>query len=462
MGNNIVIKKIVKYSDYEFISFNKDLKLIGIDNQNISEYKSISSEQLVKDTYELGKNINKAIESYLKKIQSENINIVKHEKWLDYLPNKKVLQTLEEFCNIKDKEWSHYKAMHDFYENSYNLLIKEHIDVSKLMEPNKLQDYILSYNNRKLGIYLDNNYKDLDCIENCYKELLNILKNKNLNLKKLLINLNEVPLNFKHFNNLIDIFLTNKKSKEYELTMVLFDKIKKYCKKYGMPFWTDREDIAEIIIKKIDQNYTNIVTQKNNNETKPLYNSHYDMCNNTIPIHNLLYISLMIYYYTDLINDLLTKNDFDINLEEYKYKSKMLDIPFELSNNKNKFLQELYKKSEIVDDYIQVNCNAIYDFPLKVFRHKEYGKMKSHLTKYVYESVAFAAWDSFYLNYFGYNNIKNPNPHCDSCGIKLPMEKKKRHKTRDDFPKLLCDNCYKLHSNKKNADRVEKCRNKST
>lgn len=466
MENKIIIKNIVKFEDYDLKSFNNDLQLIGLGKKTEKKDAMISTRQLIKATYRLGKEFNKCITEYFERKKMMGDNFIQCDSLEDKnCYNKKLLKEIEAFCNIDNKTPNHYFAMYDFYTTAYKLIPKDAENGSKLMPPEELLQYISSYEQQSFGIYIDSEYiYQLFIIENNYKKMFEILKEQEskLDYKGLLPTINYIPVNIK--NNFYKLFskLPKKDSMEYRTLLELLSIIKSYCDKFGMPFWTDREDIAEITkIKQPNAKNTeiqNVDNMSKEKESKFMISSEYKLCNNIIPIQNLLFISCIVYLYTDLWDGFLDKNDFDLDLEKYKYAFEILGFSFLNTLNRKETINYFFEYAEIMDDYIMNNCNSIYNFPLKNIRKKVLYKINNTKSGYyneiIYESVIIAAWNTFYLDYFGNSKIKEPYPHCATCGKEI-MNKPHTIETKEQ----LCDVCFEARKKEQNKNRVTKCRN---
>ena len=476
MAKEIVIKNCIFFDDYKFDERNGQILIIGTGEKKNLENKKINGQQLVESTLELGEKINNYLYDYYIKVGEFDIDEdpdkaktkTRYEKTNI---NQAVLKYVDDFTSKQNKHPSEYISFAKLYGNSYNLL-KNRINEQKILNPSDFDGEARDAELMKLGIINPKNYDNIiNDLDNSVKKINKLLKEntKKINYISLVKYTNYTPDGIdRKIVNLIKLIRKDKMKKTVETNLIknVFNSIKKYCKKYGMPLWTEREDIAEIT-------YHNIAIRENSNigffdefisvpceeyDHPPL--SEYESANQTIPANNLIYISILMYLSYTLWKDLFTKNIKQIE-PLINYYTLFIGA-FWLEKNKievydiYKSKDEFFNKVEDMDDFIKTKCNSIYDFPLKKYTRKIPNRSNSicdYHNEDVYESTAFAAWETFYLDFLGNKNIEKPV----SCKCGALVNEESMHKTGGE---KVCEKCYKKIEKILNKERVKRCRNK--
>ena len=104
------------------------------------------------------------------------------------------------------------------------------------------------------------------------------------------------------------------------------------------------------------------------------------------------------------------------------------------------------------------NFNSIGSLKLEINKKKtpytkNYNTVFRNVTEY--ESIAIAAWDTFYHDYLGNLQINSPIPYCNACQKQID---KKAHPIETGG--YLCDKCFDKHKAALNRERVNRSRNK--
>ncbi|MDD2435197.1 MAG: hypothetical protein PHO63_02975, partial [Bacilli bacterium] len=329
--------------------------------------------------------------------------------------------------------------------------------------------------------------------------------------------INYIPYDIKYF--FTDLMAISSNKYDNKAVSEIFNLIKGWCKKFGMPFWTDRKKLANYITPKrlssgeffvenifnttgilpelhesaklkitniitvdpsvnlsvddivldkegktakvevIDANIITVRTIKDLSRSElskqpelPEYqcSSEYETNNNTIPINNLIFISLAMYMFKNLW-------EYNIN-DERGSKNKqdeLNDIVQFMGINCND-ITGLFEKADHFHNYIMEKCNSIFELDLKIEHKKIPYENKGTVLFYnetIYESAIIAAWDTFYHYYLGNSNLDRPLPYCSECSLEIAG---KPHTI--ETKTQLCDDCFNKRASELNRNRVAKHR----
>ena len=448
MEKKIIVKNSITYESYKFLIDQETILVVGIGKKHIEKNKELSSKSQIKSLYSLGRKLSKTIDNYYNNINKcfkMNINPNKNDSEYFY---KEVIKFIEDFQNKKHKNITHYLSISDFYKKAY-YLVKNRLDIQgELLSPEEYYEFASNCLRTQLGIIGDssNNIVWENILDKSISKIKSFLtNNKNLNYQELINYINYAPTRIDRIIINANKEQSNEKNKKliHDFSEIMLS----YFNKYGLPYWTDRKDVAEILIKRDTFNVNGIKTTRNDLD----YNSKYERLNNSLPIINLLYISLTIYLLDNLwklYSNYTDQDSINSDIVELNRLIKALDIIFDITEYENQLdqLNIFFNKAEEIDDYISTNCNSIYDFNLKIFHRKieERSNMKTtyhYNNKTIYESCIYAAWRIFYDDYLGNVNINNP-ASCDDCGKSVSTEHIHYAKKVN---KHLCDNCYKIY-----------------
>lgn len=457
----VKIKNIKKFKKFNMRIENNTVLLICKNGCALEKTRDYDNKKLITDIYNLGKNINNILNTHFineKRIISINTENIKFNKLDTISTNTNVINlfknyfsknpfykklTDESCLNKYDidgndgdnlintyREITDYKSFFDFYSNSYNLLQKNKIDVSKLSTPQKIHDMIL-WDFYGIGIINKKEIKKQNNLLNIeFKQLLDILeKNKSIiDYRPLINDTHYLPLNIRYWDQIIENNPNNTSTKKF------FELICNFCNNYGLPYW--KEEI------------------KDNPNRKEIYGTN-DI---EIPMNNFLLISLAIFIYTELWKLIIDYDKYD-DFEEYNYAFYVLNIDFYYGESKKEIIKKLIDCIEKFDIYISTNCNELLNYHIYNYRKKIINKDNTLSNEIQYESIIIAAWDIFYNSYFGNSKIFTPikYPLCSECNKEI---RNKPHTIRDGTKRKLCDNCFNIRENIQNIKRVDKYNSK--
>lgn len=398
MGKFIKFKENIIPKEIGIDLINNEVILYFIeskDNEIKWDYK-VNSENLLNDTYKLGKLLYKTIDTRFKqrKLQIKN-------------------KYFSDSSKLKESFISNIKSLieKDIPLNKLSLLVPlysqifDKLDDDSLNEPSDLKDCIIN--------------KDYQSFVEIYTNLISSLNRKEIDISMFV----EPLVGF--------IALSNGKYLDIQINVILSSKVKEaistYCKKYGAPFWTGREDLDEI------------------------------------PIDNFIKICILIYKFKD-IWDSISDNDDEYEIVDFRnmcYQLDLIDL-FEnyAKNYYNLYYQNCFTPIRIdalniflecivsTDVYIRFNFSSIRNIQLinyRIWNKPQEGSMKV-FSEIQYESLILGVWDYFYLDYIS----NGKNKYCDNCNKVIIG---KGHKSKG---KSFCEKCYE---DKRKMDKRE-CANK--
>ena len=404
MGNFIKLKENIIPKEIDLDLINNEIVMYIIesnDNEIKYDYK-VNSEKLLNDTYKLGELLDKTIKTRFehKKLQ------IKNKYFLD---SSKLKESV--ISNIKDL------IEKDIPLNKLSLLVPlysqifDELNDDSLNNPSDLEDCIFN--------------KDYQSFVEIYTNLISSLDKKEIDTSMFVEPLVEF------------IVLSNGNYLDIQANIILSSKIKEaistYCKKYGAPFWTNREDLDEI------------------------------------PIDNFIKICILIYKFKD-IWDSISENDDGYDIIDFKNMCYQLDLIDVYKNYERVYYNEQVKNECIkhiksnalniflecivsTDAYIRFNFNSIRNIQLinyRIWNKPQEGSMRVY-SEIQYESLILGVWDYFYLDYISNGKHK----YCDECG-KVLIEK--GHKSKEE---TLCNKCYENMRKKIKREWAEKNRMKN-
>ena len=453
MKSAIMIKKLKKYKKYNF-SIDNSLKNVLIHGEEALETETnveIDIHNLVRNTRKLGKTIYNIIIKELEKLTFELDRAIKSNVMSKEINNKIVREYINGFIKIENKNYSHYKFAFDFYSEAFELLKEQNSENIKIIDTPSLISMQLNEieNDHLWGIQFDESYNGKNVAKG-YEHVFNKLNEviDNLDCKSLLDKIDYLIYDIKYlFTSIISI----------EHNSEIFDAIKEWCQNYGMPFWTDRHFVSSIEKRIIteDEIIDNYSIKGVTGQESSM--SRYELSENTIPIINLISISISIYLFSSLWkkyinNDKMTTDD--------NKKIKIIKLIIGNKSINNASIIDLINSAEYYHNYIMNNLNSIYDVKLEIYEKKEQYRSNNKLLFYnirEYESVAIAAWDVFYHDYLGNQETTNPLHYCGECHKQV--QKNQSHTIKNRI--ILCDDCYKKRKAEKNRERVQKHRDKN-
>ena len=366
-----------------------------------SNYK-VNSENLLNDTYRLGKLLDKSITTRFKQ---KNLKIKKKYFSDPYALKKEVISSM---YRLVEEDIPLNKL--SLFVSLYSQIFDELHDDS-LNDPSDLEDCIIE--------------KDYQSFVNLYSKLISSLNRKKIDISKFVDPLVKL------------IVLSNDNYLDIQTNVILSDKIKDaistYCKKYGMPFWTGREFLKEIPIDNFIKLCILIYRFKNLWDSISENDDGYDI----IDFKNMC-------YQLDLID--VYKN---YEREYYNEQAKIEYIKPIKSDALNIFLECIVS----TDAYIRFNFNSIRNIQLinyRIWNKPQEGSMRVY-SEIQYESLILGVWDYFYLDYISNGKHK----YCDECG-KVLIEK--GHKSKEE---TLCNKCYENMRKKIKREWAEKNRMKN-
>ena len=404
MGNFIKLKENIIPKEIDLDLINNEIVMYIIesnDNEIKYDYK-VNSEKLLNDTYKLGELLDKTIKTRFehKKLQ------IKNKYFLDSSKLKEnVITNLKKLIE-KDIPLNKLSLFIPLYSQIF-----EELNDASLNESSDLEDCIFN--------------KDYQSFVEIYTNLISSLDKKEIDTSMFVEPLVEF------------IVLSNGNYLDIQANIILSSKIKEaistYCKKYGAPFWTNREDLDEI------------------------------------PIDNFIKICILIYKFKD-IWDSISENDDGYDIIDFKNMCYQLDLIDVYKNYEREYYNEQAKieyikpiKSDALniflecivstDAYIRFNFNSIRNIQLinyRIWNKPQEGSMRVY-SEIQYESLILGVWDYFYLDYISNGKHK----YCDECG-KVLIEK--GHKSKEE---TLCNKCYENMRKKIKREWAEKNRMKN-
>ena len=404
MGNFIKLKENIIPKEIDLDLINNEIVMYIIesnDNEIKYDYK-VNSEKLLNDTYKLGELLDKTIKTRFehKKLQ------IKNKYFLDSSKLKEnVITNLKKLIE-KDIPLNKLSLFIPLYSQIF-----EELNDASLNESSDLEDCIFN--------------KDYQSFVEIYTNLISSLDKKEIDTSMFVEPLVEF------------IVLSNGNYLDIQANIILSSKIKEaistYCKKYGAPFWTNREALDEI------------------------------------PIDNFIKICILIYKFKD-IWDSISENDDGYDIIDFKNMCYQLDLIDVYKNYERVYYNEQVKNECIkhiksnalniflecivsTDAYIRFNFNSIRNIQLinyRIWNKPQEGSMRVY-SEIQYESLILGVWDYFYLDYISNGKHK----YCDECG-KVLIEK--GHKSKEE---TLCNKCYENMRKKIKREWAEKNRMKN-
>lgn len=487
MESAIFIKKLKKYEKYN-LSIDRGMKNVLLTGKTPildEEHVEINPYYLVQATRKLGKELYSIILEELKKRTLDINNALKSNIPGDKtFIDKNIKDYINAFNNTKNKNYSHYKAAFELYSEAYRLLKNENIKNVNVTNDPKLISLQLNEleNDRYWGINFDESISGQNikhAYEEVFRKIINNIDNTdntdNIDYTSLLDKIDYMLYDIKYLFN--EIFII-REEKENEQAHKIFDAINQWCEKFGMPFWNDQKKIAEQIMDKItftDEIIDDFLKDDDSEKTKSNDESYsqYEWAENTVPIINLISISLSIYLFDEKWKNYIKKEE--IAKDKKKKKSRKDTQGLQRIRDKEKELENVLSmigissiydisddfvtKADYYHNYIMNNFNSIGHLKLNNYE-KKIPYEKDNITLFYnareYESTAIAAWDVFYHDYLGNLGVTKSLPYCDECHKQIPKGQAHTIETRA----ILCDECYKSRKEEKNRQRVRKYREK--
>ncbi len=453
MESVVLIKSVKKYKKYNLSIDMENILLTGYKSESIID-KKFNTHYLVKQTCELGKSIYEIIKEAEEKYSIYNVDMTikidnpKDKKTI----NKKIKDYINEFKSIIGKNHSHYLSMFEFYKEAFNLLKKY-----KKISPNELiyipiqiksdidkatMDYYESFGEKS---------KSLEDINRAYNTILSKILDivDECNCRSLISKMQYIPFTIKY---LFDRILINGNGTDNKEAVKISEAIINWCKEFGMPFWTERKKIAEYTENMIIMEGHLTTPQWKENAPESNSYSLREYANNTISVNGLITISIVMYLLYSLWEEYTTlKNISD---------SKQKDLEFLKSTMGTwaRDIIDLIEQADKYNNYIMNNFNSIGSLKLEINEKKipytkNYNTVFRNVTEY--ESIAIAAWSTFYHDYLGNLQINSPIPYCNTCQKQID---KKAHPIETGG--YLCDKCFEKHKAALNRERVNRSRNK--
>lgn len=478
MESAIFIKKLKKYEKYN-LSIDRGMKNVLLTGKTPildEEHVEINPYYLVQATRKLGKELYSIILEELKK-RTLDINkaLISNKPKDKAFIDKNIKKYINAFNNTENKNYSHYTFAFEFYSEAYRLLKKDNLITDNRYDPKiirRLIGHMTPYGSWEIR----DSYNEIN-ISNAYKEIFRMIINNidTIDCTSLLYKIDYMLYDIKYLFS--EIFII-REEKENEQAHKIFDAINQWCDKFGMPFWNDPKKIAEQMIDKIiftGETIGDLPKDDDSEKTKSNYESYsqYEWAENTVPIINLISISLSIYLFDEKWKNYIKKEE--IAKDKKKKKSRKDTQGLQRIRDKEKELNyalsmigmssiydisdDFVTKADYYHNYIMNNFNAIVDLKLNNYEKKiPYEKDDKTLfyNAREYESTAIAAWDVFYHDYLGNLGVTKPLPYCDECHKQIPKGQAHTIETRA----ILCDECYKLRKEEKNRQRVRKYREK--
>ncbi len=446
----VKIKNVKKFEKYNMRIAKNEILLLCNENNSLEKIKEYNDHELVKDAYNIGENINKEINQYcVKEAEKINDSVMKFDTLDRDKKNTRIIELLKNACandfkneiivntglldeenknNVSndfydDTDIDKYVAFYNIFKNCYKLFKEHKVNTKELNTPEEIQEMIRLV---KYGIS-DTDLKFGEAqtkLSINYKTLLKILKNNidYVDYSPLLNSVSYIPLNIKNLlGGVIENRSTSKSSEN------IFTQVKNFCEVYGVPYWK-----TEIYSRREVE----------------------------IPINNFILICLAIYIYKELWNKVLCYDDASFEWDDYICSFYVLGIDFEYDEKVESIIKKTIRSIEDIDFYISNNCNELLNHKLNSYRKKVLDKSSNTLTnETIYDSTIVAAWNIFYLYYFGSDKKLKPIKYkiCDECHKEI---RGKSHTLRDGSKKRICDCCNKKRRNLLNSDRVNKYRSR--
>lgn len=478
MKSAIFIKNLKKFKNYNLSLDNgmKNVLLSGEDPKSEEKSVEITPHPLVQATRKLGKKLYNIILKELEKRTNEIDRALNSKTPIEktYI-DKNIKEYVSAFNENKNKNYSHYKVAFEFYSEAYRLLEKENKkNVSVTNNPRLINIQLKELeDDRYWGIEFSDSHSGWN-IKRAYEDVFSklIQKMDSIDCISLLDKVDYMLYDIRYLFS--EIFVIKENSKN-EHTTEIYVAIKEWCEQFGMPFWTDRESIAPHIMNKIT--FTGEVIDnfsrkeiKKRDDCKSLY----ELSENTVPIINLISISLSIYLFSELWKNYIKseKNAKDKKkqktrknkqglkrIEDKEEKLKYILATIGLNPILDKSITNLISDADKYHNYIMNKFNSIYDLKLNIYEKKIPYKKDNKVLFYnakEYESTAIAAWDVFYHDYLGNSEITKPLPYCNECHKQIPEGQRHPIETKD----ILCDECYAVRKKELGRLRTQKCREK--
>ncbi len=402
MKTLVKIHRFKKYEKYN-LSVDEavgDILLTGYNQLECSSEDSLDISQLVKKTYNLGKKLVKIINDRSKELGINEDDTRKLDKYDKNTINDKIKERIEKFISMPNKNYPHYKAMSKFYGTAIDLLQKYNIEceIEQTLK-SKIKNWDIIDN-------LVYSAEELSELERNYKNIFNkVLENIDTHNFTSLINyLSDIPYTISKFNEEI---LNIRQDSSQESAKKIFEAIVEWCQEFGLPFCSENKKLYGIIKDKIITD-GEIYECWDSSNVRDESLSIGEYAKNTVPINNFIGICLLIYEFYNATS----YDNWDIQLIEYYHR-------------------------QVMERY-----NNIFNIPLKIYEKKipiikDNKKILYNVKEY--ESVAIAAWDVFYHDYFGNPNfpLSEPIEFCDECQKEI---KESGHITKSGLH--LCNECF--------------------